>query len=553
MSDFEILYTAVGGLGLFFLGLKLLSDALQSSGGDIIRNILATASGNRVMALLAGLGITAFVQSSSISTVMTVGLVNAGVLELKHSLAVILGSNIGATISGWILALDLGRYGLLLIAIGALPMLAGNSNGTVAAGKALLALGLLFTSLDFMRVAFEPLRLDQGFLAYMHLIDAETIGTLLACVILGVLLTMLIRNSTAMLAITLTLAATGVIEFNTSIGLIVGMNLGAALIAQMAASEASTSALRVARANVLFNVLGALLAIVLFPLFIDVVDALVAGDPDMQLASGERPNIAWHIAIAHTLFNLIVALVWMPLLDYLTKLLEWLIPQQVDAEVHRVKYLNQHATLAPEVALQQADLELDNLIEITRQMFNLTRTYATGEKADKECFDRISEFEDVTDSIEEEMITFITKILASSVTQAQSSRAYGLIRMADELESIADCLESFCIYRTRLYKQRETLSADAWNDLMSYFNDVDSFVGRVVGARRKRADSTRITHLMEEGKRLNRVANAMRDRHLERLKDGTCMALPAQTYSDMFVSMRRIKNHAINILETYAN
>ena len=103
MSDFEILYTAVGGLGLFFLGLKLLSDALQSSGGDIIRNILATANGNRVMALLAGLGITAFVQSSSISTVMTVGLVNAGVLELKHSLAVILGANVGATISGWIL------------------------------------------------------------------------------------------------------------------------------------------------------------------------------------------------------------------------------------------------------------------------------------------------------------------------------------------------------------------------------------------------------------------------------------------------------------------
>ena len=253
------------------------------------------------------------------------------------------------------------------------------------------------------------------------------------------------------------------------------------------------------------------------------------------------------------MFNVINAVLWIPLLDYLVKLAVWLVPQQEDEQVHKVRYLNHTTTLTPEVALQQADLEMDNLIEITRQMFNLTRTYMTAEKSDKESFDRINHLEDVTDSIEEEMIAFITRVITDAVTQAQSARAYGLIRMADELESIADCLESFSIYRARLFNQRETLSADAWNDLMTFYNEIDTFVGRVVGARRKRADSTRITRLMDEGKRLNRVANTMRDRHLERLRAGSCQAIPAQTYSDMFVAMRRIKNHAINILETYAN
>ncbi len=553
MSDFAILYTAVGGLGLFFLGLKLLSDALQSSGGDTIRSVLANLSRNRLMAVLAGMGITAFAQSSSISSVMTVGLVNAGVLELRQSVAVVLGANIGATITGWILSLSLGKYGLLLIGVGTYPMMAGNSNGTVAAGKSLVALGLLFTALDFMSTAFAPLRTQQEFLAYLHLIDAATFGTLLACVILGVVLTMLIRNSTVMLAITLILGSTGVIDFNTAVGLIIGENVGTALNAQMSSVGTSTAALRLARANSVFNILGAVLITALFPFYIDFIDQLVSGDPDMQLSSGARPNIVWHIAIAHTMFNVINAVLWIPLLDYLVKLAVWLVPQQEDEQVHKVRYLNHTTTLAPEVALQQADLELDNLIEITRQMFNLTRTYMTAEKSDKETFDRINDLEDVTDSIEEEMITFITRGITDAVTQAQSARAYGLIRMADELESIADCLESFSIYRARLFNQRETLSADAWNDLMTFYNEIDTFVGRVVGARRKRADSTRITRLMDEGKRLNRVANTMRDRHLVRLRDGSCQAIPAQTYSDMFVAMRRIKNHAINILETYAN
>jgi phosphate:Na+ symporter len=553
MNYFDISYTAIGGLGLFFLGLKFLSEGLQSGSTDAIQRILATLTKNRLLAVLAGVGITVVVQSSSISTVMTVSLVNAGLMELKQAIGVILGANIGTTVTGWIISIKVGKYGLLLIGLGIYPMMAGKSARAGAIGKTLVALGLIFTGLEFMSGAFAPLRSDQGFISYLHLFDAQTLGSLLACVAIGCLLTVIIQSSSAMLGITITLAATGVIDFNTAVALIIGENVGTTITAQLAAIGANTSAVRTARAHAIFNLLGAAIFIAMFPYYVSFIEWLVVNPADAIDADGSRPNIAWHIAVAHTMFNVLNVLLWIPLIDFLAKVVVWLVPSRGEKEIHKLKYLGNRSTMAPEVALQQADLEMDNLVEITREMFNLTKEYTVKEAHDKELFERINHLEDITDNIEEEMINFVTTLLTDSVTQGQSARAYGLIRMADELESIADSLQSFSIYRARLYKQKESLSPAAWADLEAFFIEVDRFVGRVCMARKKRADSTRISSLMEESKRLNKLANNMRDQHMERLKGGTCQSLAAQAYSDMFVSLRHIKNHALNILETYAN
>ncbi len=553
MNYFEIAYTAIGGLGLFFLGLKFLSEGLQSGSTAAIQRILATLTKNRVLAVLAGVGITVFVQSSSISTVMTVSLVNAGLMELKQAIGVILGANIGTTVTGWIISVKVGKYGLLLIGLGIFPMIAGKSVRASAIGKTLVALGLIFVGLEFMSGAFTPLRSDQNFISYLHLFDARSLPSLLACVAIGCFLTVIIQSSSAMLGITITLASTGVIDFHTAVALIIGENVGTTITAQLATIGANTSAVRAARAHAIFNMVGALIFVMMFPFYVQLIESIVSGQADLVDSTGARPNIAWHIAVAHTMFNVLNVLMWIPLVDYLVKIVIWLVPHRGEKEVHKLKYLGNRATMAPEVALQQADLEMDNLIEITREMFNLTKEFTAAEQYDKEAFDRINHLEDITDNIEEEMINFITAVLTDSVTQGQSARAYGLIRMADELESIADSLQSFSIYRARLFKQKESISEEGWADLMSFYNEVDTFVGRVAVARKKRADSTRITSLLEESKRLNTVANDMRDRHLDRLKSGVCMSIPAQTYSDMFVSLRHIKNHALNILETYVN
>jgi len=178
MNYFEIIYTALGGLAVFFLGLRYLSEALQSSGKEAMRNILASLTRNRVLAVLAGVGITVFVQSSSITTVMTVSIVNAGLMELRQAIGVILGANIGTTITGWVISIKVGSYGLLLIGLGIYPMLAAQRTWLSTLGKALVALGLVFTGLEFMSGAFVPLRTDENFISYLHLFDADSLTSI---------------------------------------------------------------------------------------------------------------------------------------------------------------------------------------------------------------------------------------------------------------------------------------------------------------------------------------------------------------------------------------
>lgn len=552
MNYFEITYTALGGLALFFLGLRYLSEALQSSGKEAMRNILASLTRNRVLAVLAGLGITVFVQSSSITTVMTVSIVNAGLMELKQAIGVILGANIGTTITGWVISVKVGSYGLLLIGLGIYPMLAAQRTWLSTSGKALVALGLVFTGLEFMSGAFVPLRTDENFISYLHLFDADSLTSILACVLVACLLTMIVQSSSAMLGITMTLATTGVIDFNTAVALIIGENVGTTITAQLAAIGTNTSAIRAARAHAIFNIVGAILFTALFPWYVQFIDALVAGVPDLQDPDGSRPNIAFHIAVAHTMFNVLNVLLWIPMIGLLTNLVIWLVPQKEEKETHKLKYLGSRTTMAPEVSLQQAELEMDNMVEITREMFEVTREYVVSKEHSKKLFDRINHLEDITDNIEEEMISFITVLLTGTVTQEQSARSYGLMRMADEIESIADALQSISIYRSRLFKNGEDISAEAWQDLLDFFDEVSAYFDKLMDARHRHADVDDIKLLIKESRRLKKSAKEKRNRHLDRLRAGSCQTMTAQTFSDMFMSLQHIKNHTVNYVEAFA-
>ena len=552
MNYFEISYTAFGGLAIFFLGLKYLSESLQSGGQEAIKRILASLTRNRVMAVLAGIGITVFVQSSSISTVMTVSLVNAGLMELRQSIGVILGANIGTTVTGWIISIKVGKYGLFLIALGMYPMFAAQRHWLSTLGKTSVALGLVFTGLEFMSGAFVPLRDDESFISYLYLFDADSLFSLLACVVLACLLTVIVQSSSAMLGITITLAVTGVIDFNTAVALIIGENIGTTITAQLATIGANTSAIRAARAHAIFNILGAIVLVAVLPWYVNLIDLIVGGAVDEVDAEGMRPHIGFHIAVAHTMFNVINVLIWVPFIGFLTKTVIWLVPQREEKEKHKLRYLGSRTTMAPEVALQQADLEMDNMVEITREMFKTTREYVLGPEHDKKAFERINHLEDITDNIEEEMIKFITILLTGSISQDQSARSYGLMRMADEIESIADALQAFSIYRSRLFKRNEDIGADAWQDIMVFFNEVEAFFNCLMDARQRDAESQEITSLIKESKSIKKLGKDMRDRHLDRLRAGAYPAVTAQTFSDMFMSLQHIKNHSVNYVEAYA-
>lgn len=546
---FKVVYTAAGGLGLFFIGLRFLSEGLQAITGDLIRSMINFATSNRVMAVIVGLGITTLVQSSSISTVMVVGLVDAGLMSLTQAIGVILGANIGTTITGWILVVKIGKYGLLLIGLGFFPMLFSKKPKVAALGRALLALGLIFFGLQLMSGAFKPLRTSESFISFLHLFDCTTTAGLLGSIAMGCLLTFVIQSSSAMLGITIALASAGTIDFQTAAALVLGENIGTTITALLAAIGTSIPARRAALSHAIFNVMGVGIMVLIFQPYLHFVDSIVPGIPDATSADGLKPFISAHIAMSHTLFNVTATLLMLPFLRYFANFIQWLIPAKEEKETHHLRYLGTPGQVTTEVALNTAILELRNLVEITNKTFEKTRRYLASKEHSVDLFDEIVKLESISDNIQEEMTNYVCRLMAERLNTEQAAQAYTLIRAADEIESVIDYCYSLCIYRKRMFENKLNYSDKGWDDVFDFFDKVTGLFELAAQPLQEGSNSDMVNKIPAVSLSLSRHADHLRNKHLDRMRDGTCQAMPALAFSDMIVAMRRIKNHSVNLFE----
>ena len=544
---FTMAYTALGGLGIFFLGLRFLSEGLQTISGEFIQKLINYATSNRIVAVIVGLTITTLVQSSSITTVMVVGLVNAGLMQLTQAIGVILGANIGTTITGWILVIKIGKYGLLLIGLGAFPMMFSRNERFAALGRTVLALGLIFLGLQLMSSAFKPLGSHEGFIEFLHVFDTATIFGLLGCVVIGCILTFIIQSSSAMLGITIALASTGTIDFPTAAALVLGENIGTTITALLASIGTNTQAVRAAVSHAVFNLLGVFIMLIIFQPYIAFIDNIVPGVPDFAAADGAKPYISAHIAMGHTMFNITATLLMLPFLRSFAGLIERLIPER-SKQVHHLQYLGTPGLVATEVSLNMASLELKNMARITKKIMRRTRDFLGPDKPNTQLSDSVERLELVTDNIQKEMTTFICQVMQGNLTPDQSAEAYSLIRAADELESVADYCQSLCEFRIRLEKSKLDFSKEGWEDVLGYMDRTIKFVKSVIQLIGE-PDVVSANEVYQVGSELTEYANQVRDAHLKRMAEGKCQALPALVFSDMIVAMRRIKNHTVNLLE----
>lgn len=552
IEPFKMGYTAIGGLGVFILGMKYLSDSLQMLSGGLIRKAISSVTTNRILAVIVGLFVTTFVQSSSITTVMVVGLVNASLMELTQAIGVILGANIGTTITGWILAVKVGKYGLLLIAIGIFPMLFSKNDRISASTKVLVALGLIFFGLQIMSGAFKPLRSDEGFMNLMLTLDAQSILSILGCVLIGCLMTMIIQSSSAMLGITIALASTGAIPLQTAVALVMGENIGTTITAQFAAIGGTIPARRAAMAHSVFNLLGVFIIISIFSKYVGFIDWFVPGDPHFTNSDGSHPNIAAHIAMAHTFFNVTATLVMLPFLKQLASLVTKMVPEKAGEVKGKFKYIGAPGTIPVAMGIPMVSEELKRMQARVHKALRHAGSYLQRDLKGREKFLRkVTSIEDETDEMQHEITNFtVTLMQSGNATQEQSDRAYSYVRAADELESIADYAASLCSYMKRLDKYELDFSEDGWNDIQSFHQEVFTFFGHVCRAFDEN-DPTSRRKLYDEANRINDLADKIRTAHLDRMKEGTCGALPALTFSDMAVALRRIKNHTVNLHEAF--
>lgn len=550
IEPFKMGYTAIGGLGIFILGMKYLSDSLQMLSGGLIRKAISSVTTNRFLAVIVGLVITSFVQSSSITTVMVVGLTNAGLMQLTQAIGVILGANIGTTITGWILAVKVGKYGLLLIALGVFPMIFSKNDRISASAKVLVALGLIFFGLEIMSDAFKPLRSDEGFMHLMLALDAQTLLSILGCVAIGCLMTMIIQSSSAMLGITIALATTGAIPLYTAIALVMGENIGTTITAQLAAIGGTISSRRAAMAHSVFNVLGVFIIISTFPIYVSLIEKFVPGVSSFVDASGNHPYIAAHIAMAHTFFNVTATLVMLPFLNQLAKLVTKMVPERQIVKKGSFKYIGAPGTMPVAMGISMVFQELKRMQRsVHKALRHVGSLLQQDLKGRDRFFRKVTSLEEETDVMQHEITSFtVTLMQAGKASKEQSDQAYSYVRAADELESIADYAASLCSYMKRLEKHELGFTEDAWYDLISFHHEVFGFFSRVCRAFQQ-DDVNNTRKIYDEANRLNDLADTIRKAHLDRMKQGRCGALPALTFSDMAVALRRIKNHTVNLHE----
>jgi len=550
MNWFELIYKFLGGLGIFFFGMKFLSEGLQAVAGPLIKRFISALTTNRILAVMVGTFVTTLVQSSSVTTVMVVGLVNAGLMELTQAIGVILGANIGTTITGWIIAIKVGKYGLLFVAVGVFPMLFAKRDYFKQIGKVSVALGFIFLGLEFMSGAFKPLRSNEGFLSMMQYFSANHLGSLIACIGMGALLTMIIQSSSAMLGVTIALASTGAITFQTAAALVLGENIGTTITALLASIPANTDAKRAARAHAFFNVLGVCVMIPLFWWYVPLIDSLIGGSVTQTGPDGSFVNVAAHIALSHSLFNVTNTLLFLPFLPWLSRLVIMITPRPKTKETSRLQHLDTDIQIPPSLALAASEKETIIFSEMVTEALKETQRVILEPEISLQTAENINHIENECDDRQRDITVYLTRTQQGTLTNQESIQSQALIRVADELESITDYCAAIVRYRNRIVGT-EGFTPDAIAELKDYSDGVIQYFGRVLDCFRE-SGQWNVSEMKTELDVLRDRANAMRLNHEERLNQGTCRALTGMIYSDIVVALRKINGHILNVAESMA-
>jgi len=545
-----LIYNLVGGLGLFLFGMRSMSEALQVIAGDRLRRIVGAATQNRFFGVGTGLVATLIVQSSSVTTVMVVSFVNAGLMDLAQAASVILGANIGTTITGWILVLELHKSALLIMGLGVFMQFFSRRELTRFAGQLATGFGMVFFGLHLMKTGFAPSKDLPEFTAMMARFGGNSMGDLLLSVLTGTILTVLVQSSSAMLGITIALATVGLISFQGAAGLILGENIGTTVTAQLAAVQGTTDARRAAMFHSTVNILGVLVMLVCFPVWLRLVDAISPGDPNWMNLAGKRPFITAHIALAHTSFNVALVLFALPLLRPLVRIASALTPGG-RTEQTNLEFLHASMVESPTLAIEQGRLEVLHMAGITSDILHLTQDlYSDPTVSGSELRDRILKKESVTDAIQLEITMFMSKAMAGVLTEAQTEEIRNLIRLCDEIESVADYCERLANYRRRMRRMNIEMAGEALTNLNEYLAQTIAFYDEIVD-RGRREETNWMQTVEAKNRDLLEVADRLRDENLTRLAAQRADPNAGIFFNDMVVAMRRIKNHSVNIAEAF--
>lgn len=544
----------IGGLGIFLLGMKNMSEGMQAVAGSKLRSLINAVTSHRLLACGVGIVVTCLIQSSSVTTVTVVGFVNAGLMTLSQAIGVILGANIGTTITGWLLVLKIGRYGLPILGIAALIYLFSKNERIRYTAMVVMGFGMIFFGLQLMKQGFAPLREMPAFLDWFSRFNPETYFGVLKCAFAGALLTAIIQSSSATIGITMGLASTGIINFPTAAALVLGENVGTTVTAYLSSLGASRNAKLAAYAHIAINLGGVICITALFPWYIKGVIALLGTNPDLAVQTDGGtifPNIIQSIALAHTGFNTILVIAVLPFTKLLARGLERIIPDKYPDEPPHLVYLDIRLLDSPALGIEQSKEELLFMVDNVQKMMRLLGETLCIDKPDQNLERKIFKWEEILDNVQKEITEFLGGLMTGNITHEIIIEAQKQIRLADEYESISDYIVSLQKMRIKARKFSLTISEPGYRELINLHNHTKDYITFVSNALRTNQENI-LPQANREHKEIVRLMKEYRGNNLSRLTSKTCGPLPNLVFADMLTTYRHIAEHALNIAEVVA-
>ena len=591
------LLTLIGSIGLFLYGMKLMSEGLQKAAGDRLRNILAWMTNNRLVGALTGILVTALIQSSSATTVMIVSFVNAGLLSLGQSMAVIMGANVGTTATAWILYLGGFKVNLAAAAIPivafTLPMMFSQKNSWKSWGEVLLGFAFLFMGLDLLNHSVPDLRSNpELFAAIQNYADMGWISVVLFAFI-GMIITIVVQSSSVTFAITLVICSKGWISFEMAAALVLGSNIGTCITPIIASASGNIWAKRSAMGHLLFNVLGSVWVLALYYPFMKLViwlSSLGQGDPtallsfvnntdpaiinalnegtldladpvNQQLATTFTANqayVSFGLSIFHTLFNAINICVMIWFTGLYVKIVTKLVPSkptEEEGESH-LKFITAGMLSTSELSILQARKEIQLYGERTQRMFGLVRDlfHETDDKEFTSKYSRIQKYENISDRMEMEIAEYLTKVSAGRLSDESKHQVQMKLRVISEIESVADSCYNLARSLQRRFQQPEKFPEDINGNIELMFNLIESGLQNMCNVLcEEHIDQSYVNSAQNIENEINNYRNQLKLQNVIAVNEGYYNYPVATTYMDTIVECEKMGDYIVNVVEAVAD
>ncbi|MDW0011103.1 Na/Pi cotransporter family protein [Clostridioides difficile] len=531
----NIIISLMGGLGLFLYGMNLMGEGLQKSAGTKLKKIIKLLTSNLFMGVLVGTGVTAVIQSSSATTVMVVGFVNAGIMTLKQAIGVIMGANIGTTVTAQLVSFDLTGMAPVALGVGIILYLFGNKPRIKNIAEILIGFGILFTGMDFMKMAVEPLRDYQGFTDLLVTFGRYPLLGLL----LGFGITAIIQSSSASMGMLVALAAEGLVPLSAALPILYGQNIGTCVTSLLSSIGANKNARRAAMMHLIFNVLGT----VIFLIFLNkpVVSMVTSWDPS---------NVARQIANTHTLFNIISVLILLPFTSLIIKLAIKLVPDRAgdidEDETKTIKYIDDRMIETPSIALANTIKEALRMGEKAKESLNASMEALVEHSTEK--IDKTYRRERLINDLQKAILNYLLKLSKAALDDDSREVVDTLFNTVNDIERIGDHAKNIAELSQVAIDSNIYFSEEGQSELDVMYN-------RVVSAYTYALESMRIDNVdlackvIKIEEQVDIMEKSCRANHMYRLNNNLCSIENGVIYLDVISNLERISDHAVNIAQ----